>query len=186
MARESSTSLAETRRIYLRELAPGDAASLYALNSDPDVMRYTGDSPFLSPAAAEAFLRDYDHYAVHGFGRWAVVLQDDDRFIGFSGLRKDERTGEVDLGFRFFTEFWAQGYATEAGRAALRLGFERFGLERIVGRSMRENLPSVTVLQKLGMEFCEVREEGGRLWLIYAIDRPNWRELTSIANPTAR
>jgi len=186
VARLGSTKLLTTERLYLRELAPADAHSLYALNSDPEVMRYTDDAPFHNPAAAEAFLQDYDHYRRHGYGRWAVIHQSDERFIGFSGLRKDERTGEVDLGFRLFTEFWAQGYATEAGRAALRLGFEKFNLERIIGRSMRENLPSVSVLQKLGMEFCEVREEAGRLWLVYAIDRPSWEALTSSPDPTGR
>lgn len=186
MARQGTTRLLTTERVYLRELAPADAPSLYALNSDPEVMRYTGDAPFINRAAAEAFLHDYDHYRRQGFGRWAVIHKNDERFIGFSGLRKDERTGEVDLGFRFFTEFWAQGYATEAGHAALQLGFERFKLERIIGRSMRENLPSVSVLQKLGMEFCEVREEAGRLWLVYAIDRPNWQTLTSSRGPRAR
>lgn len=186
MARQGSTRLLETRRIYLRELERNDGPALYALNSDPEVMRYTGDSPFLNPAAAEAFVQDYDHYRKHGFGRWAVIRSSDDRFLGFSGLRMDEKSGEVDLGFRFFAEFWAQGYATEAGRAALKLGFEKFGLDRIIGRSMRENLPSVSVLQKLGMEFCEVREEAGRLWLIYAIDRPRWQALTSTPNSTVR
>lgn len=184
--RQGDKRLATTDRVYLRELAPSDAASLYSLNSDPDVMRYTGDTPFLNLAAARAFLQDYDQYRKHGFGRWAVIRKRDDRFIGWSGLRKDEQTGEVDLGFRYFAEFWAQGYATEAGRACLQLGFDEFGLDRIIGRSMRENLPSVTVLQKLGMEFLEVREDSGRLWLIYGIDVAAWRHLTSTPESRGR
>lgn len=186
MAKQGTTRLMTTERVYLRELAPEDAASLYALNSDPEVMRYTGDAPFISQAAARAFLQDYDQYRQHGFGRWAVIRRRDDCFLGWSGLRKDERSGEVDLGFRYFTEFWAQGYATEAGRACLQLGFEKFDLDRIVGRSMRENLPSVTVLQKLGMEFLEVREDSGRLWLVYGIDRRAWQALTSTPQSRGR
>lgn len=178
-----NTPLVTTERVYLREFEPEDALSLYALNSSPEVMRYTGESRFPSPEAAESFLRDYDHYRRFGYGRWAVVLRHKERFIGYSGLRMDERTGEVDLGFRFFSDYWAHGFATEAGRAALRLGFENFDLERVVGKSMRENLPSISVLQKLGMEFSEVREEAGLLWLIYSIDRDAWRALTSTQDP---
>lgn len=185
MNRHGKPAILRTRRLYLREFDPRDAAALYALNSDPEVMRYTGDVAFASAAAAEAFVRDYDHYRNHRFGRWAVVLERNHRFIGWSGLQKDETTGEVDLGFRLFTQYWAQGYATEAGKAALQVGFERYGLDRIIARSMRENLPSVTVLRKLGMEFCEVREESEVLWLIYAIDRDSWLALTSTGNPTA-
>lgn len=156
---------------------------MYALNSNPEVMRYTGDSAFPNIAAAASFLDDYDHYERFGFGRWAVVLKKDLRFIGFSGLRMDEGTGEVDLGFRFFTEYWARGFATEAGRAALELGFGKYKLQRIIGRSMRENRASITVLQKLGMEFSEVREESGILWLVYDIDQPRWEALTSTRDP---
>ena len=185
MKQGSTTRRSSTNRLHLRDLEPSDAASLYALNSDPEVIRFTGDKPFASAQAAEAFLVDYDHYRIHGFGRWAVIRNADRRFIGFCGLRRDETNGEVDLGFRFFAEYWSQGYATEAGLAALSLGFEEYGLERIVGRSMRENLPSVSVLQKLGMEFCEVREESGLLWLIYAIDSHGWHRLTSSPGPRA-
>lgn len=183
MASQGKTPLFSTERLYLREFDAIDAPSLYALNSDPDVLRYTGDSAFLNIAAAEAFLNDYDYYQQHGYGRWAVILKRDERFIGYSGLRLDEKTGDVDLGFRFFTEYWAKGYATEAGSASLRLGFENFGLERIIGRSMRENRASISVLQKLGMEFSEVREEAGVLWLIYSIDRTRWTALTSSPHP---
>ena len=92
-------------------------------------------------------------------------------FLGFCGLRRDNPTPEVDLGFRFFRRFWAKGFATEAARAALAAGFGQFGLNEIIGRTMRENLASTSVLKKLGMTFREVSEEGDLLWLIYVIDR---------------
>ena len=183
---QANKLLLETDRLYLREFDLADAPLLFALNSDAEVLRYTGDRPFPDIDAAESFIRDYDQYAQFGFGRWAVILKRNHRFIGFSGLRKDPASGEVDLGFRLFTDYWSQGLATEAGRAALRLGFEKFELDRIIGRSMRENRASITVLQKLGMEFSEVREESGILWLIYAIERESWNLPTSTPGPTAR
>jgi RimJ/RimL family protein N-acetyltransferase len=182
----NSKSIVTTDRLYLREFEPGDASYLFALNSNPDVIRYTGDSSFLDMSAAQNFLRDYDQYSTHGFGRWAVILKREERFIGYCGLRFDDRTGDVDLGFRFFADSWSHGYATEAGQAALRLGFERFNLDRIIGRAMRENLPSISVLQKLGMEFSEVREDSGLLWLIYSIEKDDWQTLTSSQDPRGR
>ena len=163
-----------TERLVLRHFEPRDAMFLFALNSNPDVIRYTGDVPFINMSAAKNFVHDYDHYDQCGYGRWAVELKDGNRFIGFCGLRNDDKTGEVDLGFRFFADCWSRGFATEAGTAAIRLGFEAFGLESIISRCQRENRPSIRVLQKLGMQFCEVREEAGRLWLIYRLDRSHW------------
>lgn len=159
----------ETDRLLLREFADVDARDLLALNADPTVIRYTGDDAFADYAAALAFVQSYDHYRRHGFGRWAVLIRHTGQFAGFCGLRKDGATGRVDLGFRFHRRFWSQGIATEAGRAALLVGFAGYKLPIIFGRAMRENLPSISVLQKLGMTFREVSEEDGSVWLVYAI-----------------
>jgi RimJ/RimL family protein N-acetyltransferase len=160
-----------TDRLVLREFEAQDAEALYALNSDPEVLRYTGDDPFPDVKAAADFIAAYNHYRKHGFGRWAVVARDDDAFMGFCGLRHNPSDGSVDLGFRLFRDYWARGYATEAAQAALQAGFERFRLEEITGRAMRENLPSITVLQKLGMHFSAVTEERGLIWLVYVISK---------------
>jgi ribosomal-protein-alanine N-acetyltransferase len=160
----------ETPRLRLRELSVKDADELFALNADPEVMRYTGELPFSEPAAARRFLQYYGEYDREGFGRWAVTSRDDGAFMGFCGLRRSRETEAVDLGFRFFPRYWAAGYATEAARVCLQAGFEQFGLEEILGRVMRENLPSITVLQKLGMKYRDMEEKDGEFWLVYSVD----------------
>jgi RimJ/RimL family protein N-acetyltransferase len=47
---------------------------------------------------------------------------------------------------------WGKGYATEAGRAALRFGFEHLELNRIWAYHMVRNPASGRVLAKVGME----------------------------------
>ena len=158
----------DTPRLHLREFRAEDAEALYRLNSDPDVMRYTGDTPFVDPASARHFLKHYS-YAPEGLGRWAVTLRESGEFMGFCGLKRGAPGGDVDLGFRLFPAYWASGYATEAGKACLQAGFEHFGLEEIIGRVMRENGPSISVLQKLGMTYREMTEADGEFWLIYAV-----------------
>lgn len=160
-----------SQRLMLRAFQPGDAPDLFALNSNEKVMRYTGEQPFSNIKAAEDFINDYQHYADHGFGRWAVIGRESDRFLGFCGLRRDPVSLEVDLAYRFFPENWSRGIATEAALCALDAGFKTFELPEIIGLAMRENLPSITILQKLGMRFRELREENDLIWLIYAIKR---------------
>jgi RimJ/RimL family protein N-acetyltransferase len=166
----------ETPRLRLRPFRPEDAEDLFRLNSDAEVMRYTGDTPFSDPGAARDFLSHYDRYATDGFGRWAVENRETGEFMGFCGLHRDDNTGVVDLAFRLFRRFWAAGYATEAARASLKAGFERFGLKEIQGRAMRENLPSITVLQKLGMKYRDMIEDGGEFWLVYSVDANRFLE----------
>lgn len=163
-----------TARLYLREMNPGDAPHAYRLNADPKVLRFTGDKPFADEAEARRFLEQYDHYRRYGFGRWAVCRQEDDAFLGWCGLKYTEVADEYDIGFRFFREYWGQGYATEAARACIALGFEAFQLPEIVGRAMRENTASVKVLEKIGLKFSSACREGGLVWLRYVVRAEEW------------
>jgi RimJ/RimL family protein N-acetyltransferase len=142
----------ETNRLILRELSTADAKDFYRLNSDSEVMKYTGDLPFNSEADAKGFLENYSAYKDYGYGRWAVILKDTGCFIGWCGLKINEEN-LVDLGFRFFKEQWGKGYATEAAKASIYYGFEKIGLDQIIGRSARKNYGSIRVLEKIGMKF---------------------------------
>ncbi len=140
-----------TERLQLREFLVSDAADFYALNADPEVIRYTGDSAFESVAAAAEFLRTYNPYHTEGMGRWAVIRKSDGAYLGWCGLRYVPELGEVDLGYRFFREHWGQGYATESGKACIAYGFQVLALKRIVARAMKDNIASIRVMEKIGM-----------------------------------
>lgn len=146
-----SAVVATTPRLILREFQPSDAPDLYHLNSDPEVLRYAGDDPFIDVADALAFVHAYDNYARDGYGRWAVLRRDDQTFLGWSGLSRRADTGQTDIGFRFLRSAWRHGYATESAQAGLRLGFEQFGLEQIIARAEPENTASLHVIARLGL-----------------------------------
>src|SRR5688572_22634945 len=133
--------IASTERLRLREMTPDDAANAYELNADPEVVRYTGDEPFPSIEAARKFLQNYSDYRRNGYGRWAVEMLDNGRFLGWCGLKKLDG-GDVDLGYRLMREHWGKGYATQAGRECLRIGFQDLGLDEIIGRAAQENIGS--------------------------------------------
>lgn len=161
----------ETDRLALAKFSLADAPGFYALNLDPEVLRYTGDLPFSSVAEAEAFIRHYKNYERDGFGRWSVFLKETGEYIGFCGLSYRQEVDEVDIGFRFLRRVWGNGYATEAGRACLLRGFQVYSLERIVARAMRENLASHRVIHKLGMRFEVEFLEDGAVWYQYEITK---------------
>jgi len=148
--------LFESDRLYFREFIPSDAEMLFALNSDPDVIKYTGDPPFESVESAKAFILSYDHYQQHGFGRWAVVLKETKEFIGWCGLKYNEEE-EIDIGFRFFKKYWGNGYATESAMASIHFAINTLKLKRIVGRAAHENKASIAVLEKVGFNFKDRR-----------------------------
>jgi len=145
--------IAETPRLLLRELQPTDAQSFYALNANPNVIRYTGNTAFAIVEEAKEFLENYNDYQLNGYGRWAVILKDSGQFIGWCGLKYDADTQQTDIGFRFFEEEWGKGYATESAEVCLQIGFDQFGLASIVGRAMKANSASIRVLEKLGLTY---------------------------------
>jgi RimJ/RimL family protein N-acetyltransferase len=161
-----------TSRLILRELTPGDAPHFYTLNSDPEVIRYTWDHPFENVSAAETFLAGYTHYQQYGFGRWAIIRQQDGQFLGWCGLNYTPATDEYDIGFRLFRKYWGQGYATEAAKASIDLGFNTFLIPAIIGRSMKVNTASIRVLEKAGLTFYRTAILHGDEGVIHRIEKP--------------
>lgn len=142
----------ESERLYFRMFVEEDAPELLELNSDPLVIKYTGDPPFKDFDEALKFVKEYDHYTKHGFGRWAVIRKVDHSFIGWCGLKYNEEN-EIDIGFRLFRKEWGNGYATEAVRATLNYGINELSMNIIVGRAAAENIASIKVLEKTGFKY---------------------------------
>lgn len=160
----------ETNRLVLRELHPSDAKSFYDLNSNANVIKYTGNSAFKNVDEARGFLEGYQDYKLNGYGRWAVIEKATDKFIGWCGLKFGEMKNETDIGFRFFEEEWNKGYATESAVACMQYGFENLKLKRIIGRAMKENIGSIKVLEKIGLKYEKDIEFDGKEAVIYAIE----------------
>ena len=76
---------------------------------------------------------------------------------------------EFDVGYRFFKKHWNKGYAKEAAKSCLKIGFEKFNMKTIAGRAMKENVASIKVLEKLGLTFFEERNCGMQEGVVYKI-----------------
>ena len=163
--------LIETDRLGLREFVEADAEAFHAFNSDPEVMRYTGEPLSESVDQARRAIRDYPDYRRHGYGRWAVVWKAERCVIGFNGLKYLDDLREVDLGYRFRSDCWGHGFATESSLAVVRYGFERLGMSRIIGLVMPENVGSIHVLEKVGMHYEGTVEYCGGSVQRWALDR---------------
>ncbi len=155
-----------TERLILREFELTDAEAMFNLNSDEEVLRYTGDKQFESIEDANNFFKNYPDYEKNGFGRWALVTKGDKKVIGWCGLKKHE-DNTVDIGYRIFKNQWNKGYATEASIACLEYGFQVFELDEIIANAATENKASIRVMEKIGMEFqqnmaCEGIEDAVR------------------------
>jgi RimJ/RimL family protein N-acetyltransferase len=148
-----------TDRLLLRRWVPADRAAFAALNADLRVMEFLAPmSAEESDASAERIAR---HFDAHGFGLWAVEIGGVAPFAGFVGMSIPKFDAPfmpcVEIGWRLAPEYWGQGYATEAARAALRFGFEQVKLDEIVSFTVPDNHRSRRVMERIGM----VRDPAG-------------------------
>lgn len=145
----------ETERLLLRLLATDDAAFILALLNEPSFLENIGDKGVRNLADACQYLLTgpIKSYEQNGFGLWLVALKDTLMPIGMCGLIKREGLDAPDVGYAFLPEFWSKGYAVEAASAALFFARETLGLNHIVAITAPDNLPSIRVLDKLGLQF---------------------------------
>ncbi len=160
-----------THRLYLRRFLPEDAADLFCLNNDSEVLMYTGDRPFESMTDAFDFLRGYK-YTEEGLGRWAVIDRWNNQFLGWCGIRQHSDQKMHDLGFRLYKRYWNQGFATEAAKACIQVAFEKFQLPELVGRANRANHASIRVLEKCGFQFVRFFDFDGHEGVWYELRNP--------------
>ena len=139
----------ETPRLLLRPTTAADRTDLHGLEQDPEVMCYlNGGRPTpLEPDASQerGFLMPRGGEP----GVWTVVARAAGDFLGWASLLPENSAGY--LGYRFRRAAWGRGFATEAAQALIADGFNRLGVARIVAVTMAVNLPSRSVMQRLGM-----------------------------------
>lgn len=153
-----------TLRLILRPMILEDAHHLLELNSDPEVVRYTGDVACKDLRDAQKIITDLGQPQFEKFkmGRFTTLLKDG-TYVGWCGLKFHPQTNEVDLGYRFQRRHWNQGYATESSQAALDYGFNELKLGLIEARVMPANIASIKVIQKLGMTFRGMINDPGQI-----------------------
>ena len=171
-----------TSRLLMRRWRNSDRAPFAAMNVDPEVMRCF-PSTIDREASDRSIARFEQRFEEQGFGLWALELLASGEFIGFTGLNPMPEgvpgAGEYEVGWRLARSAWHQGYATEAAQAALGAAFTRVGLPRVWSITAVLNVPSVAVMERLGMEWVGVfdhpRIEVGhpiRPHVFYRIEQP--------------
>jgi RimJ/RimL family protein N-acetyltransferase len=154
----------ETDRLVLREFTGADAGLLFALDSDPEVMRYVGPHtlPSVEAYADHIRTRFLPLYALDPpRGVWAAAEKAAGRFVGWFHLKPGAdyrfaaecgyRPGDADLGYRLARAHWGRGLATEGAAALVRMALADVSTARIVACALAANRASVRVLEKVGL-----------------------------------
>ena len=157
----------QTARLLLRTMRESDADALLAVFADPQVMAAFGVAPFNREQMAQWVERNLQHQREHGYGLFTVIHQGEGVVIGDCGLEHMtvDGTSTVELGYDMRSDYWNQGYATEAAGAVRDYAFEVLRLPQLVSLIRVGNLASRRVAEKVGMRYGgEISRYGARYW----------------------
>jgi RimJ/RimL family protein N-acetyltransferase len=168
----------ETARLRLRAHRVDDWRSALAMWSDANVVRYIGGVPSTEQQTWSRILNYAGHWALLGFGYWAVEEKASGEFIGELGFANFKRDIEPamrnipELGWALVPAVHGKGYATEGVRAALVWGDAKRAFERTVCMIDVDNGASICVAEKCGYREFRRAEFSGRPTAFYEREAP--------------
>ena len=141
------------KRVRLRGPTPDDADDLFALFSDPEVMRYWSRAPMRERGEAEGLIGDMiEAFSKRVLINW-VIVGHHDRVIGTTTLfHFDPRHRRAEVGYALRSDHWGRGIASEAVSLAIDWALQALDLHRIEADIDPRNDASRRVLERLG--FC--------------------------------
>ena len=170
----SEIPVLETPGLRLRRPESRDFEAYAALCADPEVMRYIGEAAPLSRRRAwHAFTGMLGHWALRGYGQFAVESKASAAFLGRVGLYEPDPWPGTEIAWALAREHWGRGFASEAAAAVRNWAFGSLGLARLVSVIIPENRASIRVAEKIGERFDREDAIDGTPVRIYAIENPS-------------
>jgi RimJ/RimL family protein N-acetyltransferase len=163
----------ETERLVTRAPEGGDLDGYRGLFLDPAVEEWLRPPPLkgFKDSEVRAMLNDdEEHWAVHGFGPWAVLEREGGALVGRGGLKWTTVEGrlEIELPWAIRSDRWGRGYATEAAHAAVAWA-SSLELAEVLALVRPENAASRRVAEKAGMKEAGTTEHAGLHHLVYRL-----------------
>ncbi len=141
-----------TARLLLREYRAADFDAFAENMTDPVATQFLTRHPDRR-SAWRGFTSAAGQWVVHGAGWWAAELRETGEVVGWIGAFFRETSPHLEVGWTLRPKFWRQGLATEAAKAALDYGVEKYDARRVIAHVANGNVASVRVSEKLGMSY---------------------------------
>jgi len=146
--------LFSSKRLGFRNWIEDDINKMIDISASKNVMRFF--PACATPDQTKYFIiRMQDLYHEKRYCYFAVDLLETNEFIGFIGLNdiRYEATFSfgIDIGWRLAEKHWGNGYATEGAERCLLYAFEDLKLDSILSTASQINLPSISIMKKIGM-----------------------------------
>ena len=145
----------QTNRLLIRPYEDLDFSFMYAMNRDPEVMKYIRE-PVTEVAPVRERIEQMKAYRTRfpKLGTFVVALQSSGVLVGNAVIRhadyQPER--EIEIGYLVAKEFWGQGLATELVARVCDYVFQELKVQEVFAFTEEGNSASNRVLEKNGFQ----------------------------------
>lgn len=167
-----------TSRLRLEPINDAHFEGLFALNSDPGVMRFITGKPDTREDTHAMMERIASRRIEFGHSWLAFIELATGELIGAGAVQylARDRNNPLELAWRLRPDKWRQGFASEAAHALVGFGFDTLGADKLCAVCHPENRNSSRVMERLGMHY-----KGDEIWYdmntaVYEITRAEWFE----------
>lgn len=144
-----------SQRLNLRSITFTDLEKVHLLHSLPETDKFNTLGIPEDLEQTKTVLSELISKGENASGRtytFAVELQESDEFIGLVALNPGAaKYKNAEVWFKFHSDFWNKGYATEALKLLLDFGFNHLKLHRIEAGCAVDNIGSIRTMEKSGM-----------------------------------
>lgn len=145
----------ETNRLLLRQITKKDIDFIVKLETRPENKRYETEGIPIHDNVIEDckwFIDKANKLPACGAIKY-IVANNKDELIGTVSLICNwEKTNEWEIGYVFFSEYWGNGYATEATKKVIEFAFKELSIHKLMAFINCENKRSVALAQRIGMK----------------------------------
>lgn len=150
---------------------------LWAMNSDPEVMRYITGRPDTPEDTRAAIARVQGRWAHWAYSWWALIEVETGELVGAVGLQHlgHDRANPHEIGWRLRRDRWGQGLASEAARTVMDHAFTVVAAPKVCAIRHPDNVNSRRVMERLGMRHVGVQTWHEMEVDVHELGREEWR-----------
>ena len=171
----SQHKIFETERLILVPTTEEDAELIFELFNTPKWIKYVGDRNIRTVQNAREYIKAkmLPQLKRLGYSNYSIIRKADNCKIGLCGLFDRVGVEGIDIGFAILPEYEKKGYAFESVNKLIDVAFNEFGLTEINAITVKDNISSQKLLDRLGLKLNGTTKLPGddKELLLYTIKR---------------
>jgi len=145
----------ETSRLTLRQIQRADAADIFKLYSDIEVLQYTDNKLHATIEDSNFFIHNIEiKFSEKIMVCWGISIKKTPEIIGTIRLyHPDFYHRFISIGNLLSKTHWNKGFMTEAQESISHFAFEKMNMHRVEAQIFVGNVASIKTFEKIGYQY---------------------------------